>query len=262
MLLRYTNANGTEFDFTTDDVVIQQIDGADAAGVNTTMIQRAFREGSAYLRRRTPPRYITVSFNLVGVTQSYWAARREASEGLSPGVGLGTLEFQPEDADQIYEIDCSVSQLSIPYTNDSFAQGCAVEFEAPFPFWRGTTLQSESLISNGTIVVSGQLPVYPTVYIARNNAVSFSTPRWRNLTNGGDMNATGIASFITSQHLVADHFNSTLQRAASPLNHLNDLTIESNFWRLDVGSNSLQCTKGGVGTVAFEFEWYDLYSGV
>ena len=53
MVLRFTNANGEQFDFRSPDIAVERVDGTGASEVDTFLIERAFREGASYVRRRS-----------------------------------------------------------------------------------------------------------------------------------------------------------------------------------------------------------------
>lgn len=265
MVLRFTNANGEQFDFRSPDIAVERVDGTGASEVDTFLIERAFREGASYVRRRSRPRIITIPFSFLGRTQPLWDVKREISAKLSPALGLGTLEYEPAGADQVYAIDASVRRLD---TNQRPAYGVGtVQFECPFPFWRGATLQSHvvNVTSSSTthnIAVGGELPVYPLVTVGENHAGSFTNPRWQNNTTGKTMTTSGL-TVSSGQRVVADHDNATLDRAPSALNLLSALTETSEFWELRTGTNSVQCFRSGtLSTLDYRFEWWELFSGV
>lgn len=273
MILRFTNELGLIYTFEDGsqavDAIVHAVEGAGASGVDTHLIEKAFREGMAYVRRRSTPRILTIPFNLLGETQEYWDARREMAQKLSPALGLGVLEFQPDGADQIYRIDASVVQLALPYTNRDFLRDGAVQFEAPFPFWRGQTEQSQTInVDDGvssaidTIDVSGgDVPTAPTVTIGEALAQTVTDPFWENQTHGGSMATSGL-SVNSNQHLVANHLLSTLELETGA-SRINTLALTSRFWDLRLGEQTVRCGRTGTsGTLDFVFEWWELFSGI
>lgn len=267
MVLRFTNASGDIYDFQSADASVQERSGFGSAPVVTTLIPRAFRDGGAYLRRVSQPRILTIQWLIMGKTQSLWTSLRDATEILSPALDQGTLEIQPPGAGEIYSIDGSVLRLDTPRSVSSFgAVRATVQFECPFPFWRGATLQTQAISVNAanvtdTITYNGTVPVFPSVVIG-GAGFGFSDPRWENLTHGGNLQTSSVA-VSDVQTVEADHFLSEILRQTSGLNLIGNLGTTNRFWALHPGDNSVRCYRNGTtSTLPYEFSWYPLFSGV
>lgn len=266
MILRFINALGEVVDFFHTDIVLQGISGLGASGVDTTLIERAFREGAAYIRRRSQPRMITISFDLVGPQQATGSTRADLLRRLSPALGQGTLEYRPGATGDVFSIDGSVIQLQVPASNPGFLERSAVQIECPFPFWRGQTLNTQTIevagsLASETVTNTSNLPIFPTVTVEEAAGGTVVDASWNNTTTGENMTTTADAG--SGQRIEADHFTSDITRQPAGVNLIDEVAITSRFWALQPGANTVQCSRSGtLGDVHFIFSWHDLLSGV
>lgn len=153
---------------------------------------------------------------------------------------------------------------SVEWTDVRNLIGCYVHSEGTMeveaqPFLIGSTLRIPAFTTSTTIRIAGNKPVYPRLHITVNQTLE--TPITVKCSNGlqSDPDTTRVLSCVAQdgnwvQGQTLDIDMDTMGSTVGTMPYYG-VSLDSDFWRLYPGMQTIEATTGVTVTVEYEPEW-------
>jgi hypothetical protein len=260
-----------------------------------------FKPGSVLNFIKVPNTEVDLRIIFTALTeQGLWDSLKEAFPFFNPLNGEGYLQIQNPSGD-LRKLQCTcITGLNLDQSTFNFTSvdAALTFFASTNPYWTSNApnTQTFSPFNDGeNTLLPPLLPIFinrganDTIYefeVENDGDVNASLivlingpatkPILTNLTIGGDppnplliqqngvlnMSANGGVTLGTGTLLTIDFLNKTItQEVVTPINKVNTLTSDSNFWPLLPGTNRIRLQiLDASNQTTVEYKWHDTYS--
>ena len=251
---RYTNDNNIGLTFSyTSGYIINKPEGIDSLTTELTQAQGTNQIGSIVNSVNVQPRPITISGKILGGVDK----KNNLLSAIRPDIGGKLYAYDPEKDEEYYlRVYPTISPIISADNNGAYFQ---LSLLAPYPYWIkvGTTTSSNDRITN-----NGQVPVPFKLTIT---------------SSGGDSSDIVIRNQATFKHtflridktiasnetLIVNITHDRVEAISSTLGDVSGaIKLDSDFFRLEIGPNTIQAISNGTGTLSLTFEYAEELVGI